>query len=377
MPNGFGLAFAENLTIFVPLAATGDRLRVRVNQLKGKTAFAEIVEIVEPSADRTAPRCPYFGTCGGCDFQQLNYAAQLAAKVGIIRDCLARIGKINYEPEIPIIGSPNDYEYRSRAQWHVDTRRKKIGYFQRKSHDIIDVEICPILQPELQGILTELRETIEWESFWSETVEIETATANGEVSIYSTEIMEPTEEISFAANNETYLHDATSFFQGNTLLVEPLIEAAVKDATGEFALDLYCGVGLFTLPLARKFQRVIGVEGYDKAIDFAEKNVENARLSNVEFKRENVGDWLKENSENLKNLDFLLLDPPRSGTEKEIVEAIINLRPKRISYVSCEPSTLARDLKRLIESGYRIESIVALDLFPQTHHVETVVRLAA
>ena len=375
VPNGFGLAFAENLTVFVPLSAAGDQLRVRINQLKGKTAFAEIVEILAASNDRTEPRCPYFGRCGGCDFQQLNYQAQLAAKVGIVRDCLTRIGRINYEPEIAIIASPNDYEYRSRAQWHVDTRRKKIGYFQRKSHDIIDVEICPILKPELQTVLTELRETIEWESFWSDMVEIESATASGEVSIYSAEIIEPTEEISFTANNETYLHDATSFFQGNPFLIEKLVEAATADAAGETALDLYCGVGLFTLPLARKFEEVIGVEGYDKAIDFAEKNVENARLANVKFHRENVGDWLKENSENLKNLDFLLLDPPRSGTEKEIVEHILKLQPKQISYVSCEPSTLARDLKIVCENGYSIESIVALDLFPQTHHVETVVRL--
>ena len=375
VPNGFGLAFAENLTVFVPLAAKGDRLRVRVNQLKGKTAFAEIVEIIEPSPDRTAPRCPYFGRCGGCDFQQLNYAAQLAAKVGIIQDCLTRIGRINYEREIPIIGSPRDYEYRSRAQWHLNTRKKKFGYFQRKSHDIIDVEICPILKPELQAVLTELRETIAWESFWSEMVEIESATASGDVSVYSAEIIEPTEEVAFTANGETYLHDATSFFQGNPFLIEALIETALGDAAGATAIDLYCGVGFFTLPLARKFQTVFGVEGYDKAIDYAEKNIENARLSNVKFFRETVSDWLTENTVNLKKSDFLLLDPPRSGTEKETVEAIINLQPKQISYVSCEPSTLARDLKIFCENYYSIESIVALDLFPQTHHVETVVRL--
>ena len=375
VPNGLGLAFAENLTVFVALSAKGDKLRVKINQIKGKTAFAEIVEITEPSADRTEPRCPYFGRCGGCDFQQLNYQAQLDAKVGIVRDCLTRIGKIIYEPEIPIIGSPKPYEYRSRAQWHVDTRKKKIGYFQRKSHDIIDVETCPIIVPELGEILTELRETIVWESFWSEIVEIETASAGGEVSIYSAEIIEPTDEISFEANGETYRHDATSFFQGNPFLIEQLIEAAVGDASGATALDLYCGVGLFTLPLARKFASVIGVEGYDKAVDFAGKNVEQAQFSNVTFQRENVGEWLRENAEKLKNIDFVLLDPPRAGTEKETIESLIKISPKRISYVSCEPSTLARDLKILTENGYSIESITAFDLFPQTHHVETVVRL--
>lgn len=375
VPNGFGLAFAENLTVFVPLSASGDRLRVKINQIKGKTAFAEIVEILEASNDRTEPRCPYFGRCGGCDFQQLNYEAQLAAKVGIVKDCLTRIGRINYEPEIPIIASPNDYEYRSRAGWHVDTRRRKIGYFQRKSHDVIDVEICPILKPELQNILTELRETIEWETFWSEIIEIESVVADGENSIYSTEIIEPTKEISRTANGEKYFHDATSFFQGNPFLIESLINEATKNAAGETALDLYCGVGLFTLPLARKFAKVVGVEGYGKAIDFAEKNIGNARIANVEFFRETIGDWLKENAENLKDIDFVLLDPPRVGTEKETIENLLKINPKHISYVSCEPSTLARDLKILTENDFSIESIVALDLFPQTHHIETVVRL--
>jgi 23S rRNA (uracil1939-C5)-methyltransferase len=375
VPNGFGLAFAENLTVFVALAAKGDKLRVKIIQKKGKTAFAEIVEILEPSPDRTEPRCPYFGRCGGCNFQQLKYEAQLEAKVEIVRDCLSRIGRINYGKEISIIASPRDYDYRARAQWHIDTRKKKFGYFQRKSHEIIDVELCPILTPELENTLTDLRGEIAWESFWSEIVEIEAANSGEEVSVYSAEIIETTDEISFTANGEKYYYDATSFFQGNPFLIESLVETALKNAAGETALDLYCGVGLFTLPLARSFQNVSGVEGYEKAIDFAEKNVANARLSNVKFYRENVADWLKENVENLKNLDFVLLDPPRIGTERETIENLIKLQPKQISYVSCEPSTLARDLKMLTENAYRIESITVLDLFPQTHHVETVVRL--
>ncbi len=277
VPNGFGLAFAENLTVFVSLAAKGDRLRVKIIQIKGKSAFAEILEILEPSADRVEPQCPYFGRCGGCNFQQLNYQAQLAAKIEIIKDCLSRIGKINYEKEIQIIGSPHDYQYRARASWHVDTRHKKIGYFQRNSHAVIDVEICPILTPELQNLLTELRGTVEWESFWAEIVEIEAANSGENISIYSNEIIEPTEEISFQANGNRYFYDAQSFFQGNPFLIESLIETAVSGANGETALDLYCGVGLFTLPLAKNFTKVIGVEGYERAVDFARKNVENAR----------------------------------------------------------------------------------------------------
>ncbi|MBA2620514.1 MAG: class I SAM-dependent RNA methyltransferase, partial [Acidobacteria bacterium] len=221
VPNGFGLAFAEGLTVFVALAASGDRLRVKINQKKGKTAFAEIIEILEPSKDRTEPRCPYFGVCGGCNFQQLKYEAQMQAKVEIVRDCLSRIGKINYEREIAIIGSPKPYEYRSRAQWHIDRRSRKIGYFQRNSHEIVDVEVCPILTTEMQTILTELRETIVWESFSEQIIEIEAAQGGQDVSVYSTEIVEPTDEISFQTQENRYFYDANTFFQGNQFLIEP------------------------------------------------------------------------------------------------------------------------------------------------------------
>ncbi|MGI9056656.1 MAG: class I SAM-dependent RNA methyltransferase [Pyrinomonadaceae bacterium] len=373
VPNGYGLAFAENLTVFVPLAAAGDQLRVRIYQVKNKTAFAEIVEILEPSDLRIEPPCEYFGRCGGCDFQQMNYENQLAAKVAIIKDCLTRIGKIKYEKEIEIIPSPREFNYRARAQWHVDTRRQKVGYFQRNSHKVIDVQHCPILTEDLQKILTEVRETIEWESFWSEKIEIEAAGANGNVSLYSSEIIEPTEEISFTVNGEKYFYSAKIFFQGNPFLIEKLLELALQNASGKTALDLYCGVGLFTLPLARKFEKVIGVEANRDAIDFAGKSVENARLENVEFYTESVDDFLDENK--LSDIDFILLDPPRSGAEKRTIENIIKIKPERISYVSCEPSVLARDLRMLIDNGYTIESMTALDLFPQTHHIETVVSL--
>lgn len=375
VPGGFGLAFAENLTVFVPLSAKGDKVRVKINKIKGKIAFAEIAEILEPSPERQTPPCIYFGACGGCDFQQMNYAAQLAAKVEIIRDCLTRIGKIDYPKEIPIIQSPRPLDYRARAQWHLDARNRKFGYFKRNSHEIIDVKSCPILVPELKDTLFDLRETVVWEDFSSKTVEIEAASAGGKISVYSSEIIERTEEIAFAVGGEKYFYSSKSFFQGNPFLIESLLETALKNAEGETALDLYCGVGLFSLPLARKFKNVIGVEANAQAVDFAEKSAENSRLDNIKFFRENVGDFLFENLGRLENLDFILLDPPRAGAEKGVIESLINLKPREISYVSCEPSILARDLRILTDNNFSMESITALDLFPQTHHVETVVRL--
>lgn len=372
VPGGYGLAFAEGLTVFVALAAVGDKLRVRIREKKGKVAFAEITEVLESSPHRHAPPCIYFGRCGGCDFQQMNYAAQLEAKVAIIRDCLQRIGKIDYEREISIIASPDDLHYRARAQWHVDSRRQKLGYFRRHSHDVIDVESCPILAPALQEKLAGLRQNINWEEFWAEKPEIEAATNNTDVSVYSSELIEPTDEIVFEAAGEKYYFDAESFFQGNRFLIDDLIRVATAGAEGENALDLFCGVGLFTLPLARKFKRVSGVEANGKAIEFAQKNTERARLSNVEFFAESVGEFLRHGE--LPKTDFVLLDPPRAGAERETIEALLKLKPRQISYVSCDPATLARDL-RLLTDAYQIESITAMDLFPQTHHVETIVRL--
>lgn len=372
VPNGYGLAFAEGLTIFVSLAASGDTVRIRIREKKGKVAFAEIVEIIEASPDRITPPCQYFGKCGGCDFQQMSYTAQLEAKVGIIQDCLKRIGKIDFQGEIKIIGSPRELGYRSRAQWHADTRNKKIGYFKRFSNQIIDVESCPILDEKLQETLSNLRESLNWTEFWAETIEIETATNGEKVSLYSNEIIEPTEKISFEASGNRYFYNAESFFQGNQSLIEELVKIAIENAEGKTALDLYCGVGLFALPLARNFEKVIGIEANEKAIEFAKENVDLARLANAQFYAENVGEWLTENSP--QEVDFILLDPPRSGTEKETIEQILKLKPAQISYVSCDPATLARDL-RILTEDYSIESITALDLFPQTHHVETVVRL--
>ena len=376
VPRGLGLGFAEKLTVFVPLTAAGDNVRVRLNEVKGKIAFAEAVNVIEPSPDRVKPPCPYFGVCGGCDFQQMTYAAQLEAKLGIIRDCLHRIGKIEYEGEIKMIGSPREFAYRSRAQWHIDTRAKKIGYFKRASHEVIDIAQCPILVPELEQTLVELRETVEWESFWAERLEIEAASSGSDqVSIYGEELIEPTDEIFFTAAGERYYYSARSFFQGNQFLVESLIETAIGDARGIRALDLYCGVGLFSLPLAKRFDQVMGVEGNETAIEFAEKNAGNARLHNIKFAVGAVGEFLKET--NLEGTDLVLLDPPRAGTEKGVIETLVKMKPKQISYVSCEPSILARDLRVFLDNGYRIDSITALDLFPQTHHIETIVRMSS
>src|SRR6266480_1046955 len=163
LPGGVGLAHAEGLTLFVSLAAPGDVLRVKVDRVQGTVGFASIVEILKPSPVRIEPPCPYFGRCGGCDFQQLTYEAQLNAKVEIIQDCLHRIAKIDTPPDIPLDPSPDQWHYRARAMWQVDSNDKILGYFERGSNRVCDVEYCAVLVPELQitleGVRNELRES--------------------------------------------------------------------------------------------------------------------------------------------------------------------------------------------------------------------------
>jgi 23S rRNA (uracil1939-C5)-methyltransferase len=215
---------------------------------------------------------------------------------------------------------------------------------------------------------------MDWEVFWDDETRIDAAVGDdGNISIYSSELSEPTNEVVSSVGNERFTFSARAFFQGNRYMTEKLVEAALTNAVGDTATDLYCGVGLFSLPMARKFKRVTAVEENEAAVEFAEKNAVDAKLDNIQFWAASVRAFLK--SPESKTSDFLLLDPPRSGAEPETILEIAELRSKEISYVSCEPSILARDLRVLVDHGYSIGSISALDLFPQTHHVETVVRL--
>jgi 23S rRNA (uracil1939-C5)-methyltransferase len=290
VPRGLGLAFIEGLTIFVALAVAGDRLKVQLREIKGKTAFAEIEEIITPSPQRITPPCPYVGTCGGCDFQQMTYAAQLEAKVGIIRDNLHRIGKIEYENEIAVVPSPNEFGYRLRAQWHIDGSAREIGYDQRNSRKLVAIEHCPILLPELDAELQRTRAEIDWSKFWPDKGSIDVASGdNGEVSVYSPEMDLGNDEVVLSAAGESYRFSAEAFFQGNKYLIDKLVALAIGDAEGGNALDLYSGVGLFTLPLARRFKRVTAVEDHPLAVDFARKNISKAGLQNVELVTKPVG----------------------------------------------------------------------------------------
>ena len=372
LPGGMGLAHAGGKTVFVSLAAPGDRVRVRIDREQGNLLFASIVEILTPSPVRVEPPCPYFGRCGGCDFQQLTYEAQLAAKADIIRDCLHRIARLESVPEVVVTASPNPWHYRMRATWQIDQELRTIGYYERGSRRVCDVVECAVLQPELQETLERVRGT-EWHLFPRELKHLDSVAGENGVSLSPPFAEFETNELSLTVRGEVYRYNAESFFQINPSLLESLVESAIAAASGETVLDLYCGVGLFTLPLARQFGKVIGVEANTTAVRYARRNLQLAGLTNAQVITATVTEWFR--SAAVEPVDFVLLDPPRAGAESAVIKGILDLSPAQISYVSCDPATLARDLKKLIAGGYVVKSIAGFDLFPQTHHVETVVRL--
>jgi 23S rRNA (uracil1939-C5)-methyltransferase len=390
LPGGLGLAHAEGKTLMVALAAPGDRLRVHVDRVKGNVCFGSIVEVLEPSPVRIAPPCPYFGRCGGCDFQQLTYEAQLSAKAEIIKDCLHRIGRINTVPDFNIAPAPNQWRYRSRAQWQYDSVRQRLGYFESVSRNVCDVSECAVLVPELQQSLETLRHEMGEGLLPNDARYFRAVVGDQGVSV-SSGVRSPSisegkiRDISRSVNGETYNLNAESFFQTNIDLAPQLIEAAIGGASGDAAIELYSGVGLFTLPLARRFKHVIAVEENPDAASFAQENLANAGLTNVDIANAAVGQWLNGEVGGLRSekrrqaaalqIDFLLLDPPRVGAESRVIDGILQLSPKQICYVSCDPATLARDLRKIIAGGYSLDSLNAFDMFPQTHHVETIAKL--
>lgn len=375
VPNGYGIGFSEGQTVFVPLSAPGDVLKVRPREKRGAILFAEIVEVIESSSLRIEAPCKHFGKCGGCDFQHMKYETQLESKVAIISDCFRRLGKLELEIPIDVVPSPSQFGYRARSEWHYDSFRRRFGFYRRVSRDVIDMEGCPVLVDELKTEMARIRANIDWEDLDGANGGVLSASSEGKVSTYSRELIEPMEELTFHANGETYFYDARTFFQANHLLIGKLIELAIGDRTGEAACELYSGSGLFTIPLARRFKKVAASETDERAVSFGRKNIEHARIENVSLDIADSAEWLSEIPEEAGDFDLLLLDPPRAGAQKKVTDQILRLKPKEISYVSCEPSTLARDLGELCRGGYRIDKVTAVDMFPQTHHVETVVAL--
>jgi 23S rRNA (uracil1939-C5)-methyltransferase len=374
--GGDAVARHEGLAIFVPFAAPGERVRIRITEQKKSFARGVIEEILTPSPARRPPPCRYFGECGGCQLQHLTYEEQLKAKSSFVRDALVRIGRIDWNREIEI-RSAAEFGYRSRAQVKIEngSGHLRIGFNHAASHTVCDVETCLVLAPDLDRALVDLRSTLKsGDPAFKPPAEIEMALGQTGVSYEPELIGLFSSSLTRRIGDAAYSFAPSTFFQVNSLLLEDFVKEATANRSGKLALDLYAGVGLFTLQLARSFERVIGVESDPRAANFARRNISANNVANVEFHNSRVESLLKALNSQQAAPDFVLLDPPRAGAA-DAIEGIASLKPSRVTYVSCDPATLARDLRKLLDAGYSLSNAVAFDLFPQTYHVETIATL--
>ncbi len=367
--GGDGLGRFEGVPILVPRSAPGDRLKVRIVERHPDYGRAEIVEVLVAGPGRRKPPCPHFDECGGCDLQHLEDGLQTRYKAEALLETLARLGGLTELPQIQVrVASP--WRYRLRAQLHTELAGETllVGYHARGSHRLVPIVRCPILVPELEALLPTLAGTLGPEA----PRRLDLAVGDqGTVSAAPVVEGLPHGELTIEVAGTSYAFDARCFFQTHRGLLEALVEEVVGEWSGGLAVDLYAGVGLFSLPLARRYGRVVAVEGDRVATRYARTNARRNRLPGIEVVGQSVEGWI----EGLPPaVDRVVLDPPRAGLPGPVKRVLLDVMPPRLTLVSCHPATLARDLRTLCRR-YRVERVTALDLFPQTGHLETVVHL--
>jgi 23S rRNA (uracil1939-C5)-methyltransferase len=381
VPGGFGLGYADSRTLFVSQAAPGDQLRVRIERVQGRVAHASIVGILAPGPGRIEEAFPLLSRCGA-DFQHLRYETQLEAKSEIVGDSLRRIGGIDLAAPVPIVPSPVNWHYRSRADWRHDPRQPALGYFETGSHQVIDLPQDPFVVPALAERFQLFRDRLADGRLPDWATELRAAAGDDGVSVAPPLELPQTTPVHATVGGERFVYDADCFFQVNPHLLTELVDEALRfappaGAASESlrAIDLFCGVGLFTVSLARRYSQIIGVEGHAHTAAFASQNLMAAGLTNARIATASVESWLEDAYRSHGRPALVVLDPPRAGLPGTALRSLIRLRATRIAYVSCDPATLARDLKGLVSGGYELISVTALDMFPQTHHVEAVAHL--
>jgi 23S rRNA (uracil1939-C5)-methyltransferase len=383
--GGDGLGRVDGRVVLAPFVLPGERIRAQAEREKPGLVRARAVEVLEPSAERVAAACPYFGRCGGCHYQHAPYEVQLRAKRAILEEALRRLGKLEPPEDIEIIAA-EPWGYRNRTQLHIEGRR--IGFREARSHKLCAIERCPISSPKLNETIGTLNEMVgdrRWPRFVSS---LEIFTDEEQVQLNVVDTAQPVARRFFDWCAERipglvtgaldyggrYRVSSNAFFQVNRFLVDRLVTAGVEDSQGESALDLYAGVGLFALALAGAFREVVAVESGSGAVRDLEFNAGRAGRNNIRAEQTTTEAYL----ESLTSApDLVLLDPPRAGLGKSVVERLGELKPRAITLVACDPTTLARDLAGLVAFGYRVQKMALIDLFPQTYHLETVVRLGS
>jgi 23S rRNA (uracil1939-C5)-methyltransferase len=420
--GGEGLAHHDGATVFIPFVLPAERVAAAPVEQKKKFVRARLERVIEPSPDRAVPPCPHFGVCGGCDYQHITYNAQLQCKVEILRETLRRLGRIDWTGDITAHPSP-PWGYRNRAQWKIrradnsghaeasESEKMALGYYRANSTALCAIDQCSILSPLLLKTMLALRDAVSKGALPRSLREIEACTDTSDTKLLLTAtfagyparaaelaqtfrsivpeaqsllLHDPASErmalegpgyIECNVAGLTYRVGHFSFFQVNRFLVDELAhhvaEGEPSDASGaNLALDLFAGVGLFALPMAKNFQHVVAVESNPAAARDLESNVQQTR--SVEVRPMDVDRFLEKYK---GKPDRVVLDPPRAGLEPPALRHLARIAPARITYVSCDPPTLARDLAALVQGRYEVSAIHLFDLFPQTFHMETVVHL--
>jgi 23S rRNA (uracil1939-C5)-methyltransferase len=417
--GGDGLAHHDGHTVFVPLVLPGELVEIDAAERKKKFVRGRLDRVVEASPERVAAPCQYYARCGGCQYQHIPYEAQLRYKAEILRETLGRIGRVQWTGPIETHASP-PYGYRNRAQWKLRASGGSaaadfgIGYFEMGSTRLCAVTECSILSPRLAETLSRLRELGSRGETLSAIDEIEAfvdssddrillnlsaerladspesiANALREAVPYAESILIQDRRadkfhlsgpgfLTYTVGGVPYRVGHLSFFQVNRHMIEPLVEAATGGAErGKLALDLYAGVGLFSVALTKRFDRVIGVESNAAAAKELETNLKESGGASPASRNITTEGFLSRWRE---KPDLVIVDPPRAGVETEALAHLRKIVPERIHYVSCDPATLGRDLAQLVGTNdasgpYEIESVNLFDIFPQTYHMEVLVRL--
>jgi 23S rRNA (uracil1939-C5)-methyltransferase len=384
--GGDGLGRLNGQVVLTPFVLPGEKVSIKSERMKAGLLKGMQVQILQPSTERVKPRCEYFTSCGGCQWQHADYPFQLTQKVSILRETLRRIAGFEYPGEIPVI-SGEPWNYRNRIQLHF--KAGTCGFHKPESRNIQGINHCEISAPLLNEAIARMRPAVkkqEWPDFLRS---LELFTNGTEIQVNVLESNRPVAArffiwlkelipavaagaIEYEASGARFRISGGSFFQTNRFLVDKLVDEVVGEETGEEAVDLYAGVGLFTLAMAKRFQRVLAVERGATALRDLEFNAASANLTNISAQHAPAEEFLRDLQDSPA---WMVADPPRAGLGKDATTRLLRLKPQRLTLVSCDPATLARDLKALLAGGYLIRRLCLIDLFPQTYHMETVTRL--
>lgn len=406
--GGASLARVDGKAVFVPLALPGEQARVRIVEEKRGYATAEVEEIVAATPERVVPKCKHFGTCGGCQYQHATYKSQLTMKEAILRETLER-GGVRAPDEIAVLaGEPWAYRNRIRVALGAEGR---VGYRGRRSHAVVAIEECPIAAPLLVHAALNAAEQIrrfaasarpsELSLFCNaaEDSMLASVFTDGAARVPLTDYFEAlfsdipalrgvelvevlhgqprtvarrgAESLAYRAAGFDYRVDHGAFFQVNRWLVDELVACVTNGLSGALAWDLFAGAGLFARKLAERFERVVAVESAPAAVAALNENLSGTHATAAQAA---TLDFLRGSAKS-ERPDLIVVDPPRTGLGPETTELLGQIAAPELVYVSCDPATLARDLRVLLGAGYAIERMTLADLFPQTFHLETVVRL--